>query len=186
MRHPFIICLFLLSFIACQNEPKNDTSLDKQSPNGMTEQQITRNDDGQAQIDLNNPDVQAAIREKMSKLKPNANNKSSEPILIKGVNLNPVVNQQMVLKGQQVYETKCARCHNMNDKKFNASGFAGITDRKSPAFVMNMVTGVPLNEFAPSNEIATLEKCWTREKANWLDIIEARDFVELLMSQKTQ
>jgi mono/diheme cytochrome c family protein len=92
----------------------------------------------------------------------------------------------MVLKGQQVYETKCARCHNMNDKTFNASGFAGITDRKSPAYVMNMVTGVPLNEFAPSNEISTLEKCWTREKANWLDIIEARDFVELLLSQKTQ
>ena len=186
MRHPFTLSLFLLLFVACQNEPKNNTFSDRQSPNGMTEQQITRNDDGQAQIDLNNPDVQAAIREKMSKLKPNANNKSSQPILIKGVNLNPVINQQMVLKGQQVYQTKCARCHNMNDKTFNASGFAGIIDQKSPAFVMNMVTGVPLNEFAPGNQIATLEKCWTRAKANWLDIIEARDFVELLLSQKIQ
>ncbi len=176
MKKIGILFVIALGIWACQNEPKEAQA---QDPREMEKAINSSLNEEPPQVDLNDPELQ----EKVRKLEPKAHNNSGEPILIKGVNLNETVNPQMVMKGQQVYQNKCASCHNLNDKAFKASGFGDFLQRREPAFFMNMVTGVKLEDFAPASDISTLKKCWTRQESNKLTIIEARDMVELLVSE---
>ena len=174
MKYTVLLLFLSMWLLACQSENKGST--EEPVPQQVEPANSTA---AKPQIDMNSPEIQ----QKMKDLKPNANNESDEPILVKGVNFNARINQQMVLKGKQVYDGKCASCHNLNDKAFNASGFGGILDRRQAAWVMNMISGVPLADFASGDDIRTLEKCWTRKKQNWLDIYESRDFIELLLNE---
>ncbi len=43
-------------------------------------------------------------------------------------------------QGKSIFETKCATCHNLTDAKKTGPGLKGITARRSPAWILNMIT----------------------------------------------
>lgn len=46
----------------------------------------------------------------------------------------------MAAKGKSVAETKCFSCHKTSDEKLVGPGWKGITERKTPYWIMNFIT----------------------------------------------
>lgn len=57
---------------------------------------------------------------------------------IKSVKLGPI-NEEMAAKGKEVFEAKCTACHKVTDEKYVGPGLAGITERRKPEWIMNMI-----------------------------------------------
>ncbi|MFN8276028.1 MAG: cytochrome c [Chitinophagales bacterium] len=42
--------------------------------------------------------------------------------------------------GKLIFETKCSACHKVTDQKVVGPGLKGVTDRRQPAWILNMMT----------------------------------------------
>jgi len=63
-------------------------------------------------------------------------NKGIGPISI--LELNAEIDQAMVTHGQEIYNKMCTACHRPN-KKFIGPAQAGVLDRRTPEWIMNMI-----------------------------------------------
>ena len=66
-----------------------------------------------------------------------------DPMIDKGV--GPIkaltlgdIDENLVAKGQEVYKVKCTACHKIS-KRFVGPGLKGITERRTPEWIMNMI-----------------------------------------------
>lgn len=48
------------------------------------------------------------------------------------------IDQEMATKGQVIFEAKCSACHK-TDKRFVGPAIAGVTERREPEWIMNMI-----------------------------------------------
>jgi len=67
---------------------------------------------------------------------PDLKNKGIGPI--SSVTLDAEVNSDLVKEGADIFKAKCSACHKP-DKKFIGPSPAGILERRSPEWVMNMI-----------------------------------------------
>ena len=58
----------------------------------------------------------------------------------KNVKLTNPLNQNMVTIGKAVYETKCFACHKLTSEKLVGPGWAAVTIRRTPEWIMNWIT----------------------------------------------
>ncbi len=68
------------------------------------------------------------------------------------VELTHPLDQKMVTAGKAVYDLKCASCHKLSDEKLVGPGWKGVTDRRTPEWIMNFVTNT--EEMLQKNEAA--------------------------------
>ncbi len=54
------------------------------------------------------------------------------------IELSETIDQAMADNGQAIFEAKCSACHKL-DKRFVGPAMAGITDRREPEWIMNMI-----------------------------------------------
>ncbi|WP_029036201.1 c-type cytochrome [Salinimicrobium xinjiangense] len=66
----------------------------------------------------------------------NMDNKGVGPIT--SLSIEPGINQEMASRGQELFKNLCSACHKM-DKKFVGPAVAGVTERRSPEWIMNMI-----------------------------------------------
>ncbi len=99
---------------------------------------------------------------------------------IKEVSLNDPLNPQMIEKGKAIYEMKCAACHKLSDQRVVGPGFAGVTERRKPEWIMNMITNteVMLAEDPAARKL--LEECLVQMPNQNLSVGDARDVLEFL------
>lgn len=97
---------------------------------------------------------------------------------IKSVTLNDPLKADMVAKGKAIYEMKCAACHKLSDQRVVGPGFAGVTERRKPEWIMNMITNVEVMLAEDPTAQALLEECLTRMPNQNLSIGDARDVLE--------
>ncbi|MBK0402410.1 cytochrome c [Adhaeribacter sp. BT258] len=45
----------------------------------------------------------------------------------------------LAAKGKSVFEGKCSACHQLSDQKIVGPGLAGVTERRKPEWIMNMI-----------------------------------------------
>lgn len=57
---------------------------------------------------------------------------------IKSVNLDAEIDKALAVKGETVFKNMCTACHKI-DKKFIGPAIVGITERRSPEWIMNMI-----------------------------------------------
>lgn len=57
---------------------------------------------------------------------------------IKNLTLAETIDQEMVVRGEAVFETNCSACHKV-DKRFIGPSPKGIMTRRSPEWIMNMI-----------------------------------------------
>lgn len=57
---------------------------------------------------------------------------------ISSVTISAGIDEQMALRGQQVFEAKCAACHQFEERYVGPS-VGGITERREPEWIMNMI-----------------------------------------------
>jgi len=48
------------------------------------------------------------------------------------------VDEAMAVEGKGIFKTKCSACHKMS-KRFVGPGLAGVTERRTPEWIMNMI-----------------------------------------------
>lgn len=57
---------------------------------------------------------------------------------VKEVTLAPTIDEAMAARGQEIFKQMCTACHK-TDKKFIGPALAGVTERRSPEWIMNMI-----------------------------------------------
>jgi len=50
------------------------------------------------------------------------------------------IDEKMAEEGKVIYESKCSACHKTTDQKVVGPGLKGITERRQPAWILNMIT----------------------------------------------
>jgi hypothetical protein len=56
------------------------------------------------------------------------------------VELTHPLDEKMIASGKTVYDLKCASCHKLSEEKLVGPGWKGVTDRRTPEWIMNFVT----------------------------------------------
>lgn len=97
---------------------------------------------------------------------------------IQSVALNDPLKPELVEKGKGIYELKCAACHKLTDMRVVGPGFKGVTQRRKPEWIMNMIlhTDAMLAEDPTARTL--LEECLTRMPNQNLSEEDARAVLE--------
>lgn len=99
---------------------------------------------------------------------------------IKNVKLNDPLNEEMVKGGEAIYQLKCAACHKLSAKRVVGPGFEGVTKKRTPEWIMNMITNVDVMLDEDPEARKLLEECLTRMPNQNVSVEEARDILEFL------
>lgn len=99
---------------------------------------------------------------------------------VKKVSLTDPMEEDMIKSGKAIYEMKCSSCHKLTGKRVVGPGWAGVTNRRSPEWVMNFVTNVEIMLAKDSAAQKMLEECLTRMPNQGLSVGDARDVLEFM------
>ena len=99
---------------------------------------------------------------------------------VKHVDLNSPLVASMVENGKSIYELKCAACHKLSDQRVVGPGWKGLSEKRKPEWIMNMILNVDvmLEEDAAAYEL--LKECLVRMPNQNLTTQEARDVLEFI------
>ena len=96
------------------------------------------------------------------------------------VELTHPLDESMAAKGKEIYEVKCASCHKLTDERLVGPGFAKVTDRRTPEWIMNFVTNTEeMIEKDPAAQ-KLLEECLVRMPNQNLSEQDARAVLEFM------
>jgi len=98
------------------------------------------------------------------------------------VKLNDPLDAGMVQRGQAIFDMKCSACHKLTDQRVVGPGWKGLTERRKPEWIMNMVTNVDvmLDKDPAAQEM--LKQCLVRMPNQNLSVGDARDVLEFAFS----
>lgn len=98
------------------------------------------------------------------------------------VQLNNPLNAVMVQSGQAIFDMKCASCHKTSEQRVVGPGFKGLTERRKPEWIMNMVTNPErmLDNDPTAKEL--LKECLVRMPNQNLSPEDARAVLEFAFS----
>jgi len=98
----------------------------------------------------------------------------------KSVELTHPLDEAMVAKGKEIAGVKCTSCHKLTEEKLVGPGWKGVTDRRTPEWIMNFVTNVDEMLNKDSEAQALLELCMVRMPNQNLKDEEARAILEFM------
>lgn len=86
----------------------------------------------------------------------------------------------MALRGEKLADLKCTSCHKLTDEKLVGPGWAGVTKRHKPEWIMNFITNTDVMIDKDPKAQAMLEICMVRMPNQSLSDADARDLLEFL------
>lgn len=98
----------------------------------------------------------------------------------KNVELTHPLDETMVAAGKNVYEVKCQSCHKLTDERLVGPGWKGVTDRRTPEWIMNFTTNTEemLNKDTAAQNM--LEVCLVRMPNQGVPEKDARALLEFM------
>ena len=98
------------------------------------------------------------------------------------VKLNHPLDKEMATKGQALYQVKCFACHKLTDEKLVGPGWKGVTDRRTPEWIMNFATNtqVMLDKDIVAEQL--MVTCVVRMPNQDLTDDQARQILEFMLS----
>jgi hypothetical protein len=96
------------------------------------------------------------------------------------VQLTHPLDEKMIAEGQNVYNLKCGSCHKLTEEKLVGPGWKGVTDRRTPEWIMNFVTNT--EEMLEKDTAAQklLEICLVKMPNQNLQEADARAILEFM------
>jgi hypothetical protein len=96
------------------------------------------------------------------------------------VDLGSGLDNAMADAGENIANVKCASCHKVTGEKLVGPGWKGVTDRRTPVWIMNFITNPdPMIDKDPAVQ-AQLEICLVRMPNQGLNDDEARKILEFM------
>lgn len=95
------------------------------------------------------------------------------------VELGPLDSKKAEL-GDQVFQVKCSSCHKLTDEKLVGPGWAGVTERRKPEWIMNFITNTDVMIDKDPEVQAQLELCLVRMPNQNLSDDDARNLLEFM------
>lgn len=99
---------------------------------------------------------------------------------VKNVSLYNPLEQDRIGRGKAIYEMKCQACHRLDDQRVVGPGWKDVTKRRTPEWIMNMVTNVDVMLDKDEEAQKLLELCLTRMPNQNVSIGDARDVLEFM------
>src|SRR5690554_441306 len=96
------------------------------------------------------------------------------------VDVGETLDQPMAAEGKLISDLKCASCHKYTDERLVGPGWAGVSEKHRPEWIMNFITNPdPMIDKDPELQ-AQLELCLVRMPNQNLDDEEARSILEFM------
>ena len=99
---------------------------------------------------------------------------------IKEVKLSTPLDQTLAGEGNKLYDLKCSSCHRLTKEKLVGPGWAGVTTRRKPEWIMNFATNPDEMLNKDPKAIAMLEECLVRMPNQNVTEKEARGLLEFM------
>lgn len=96
------------------------------------------------------------------------------------VDLGNGLDEAKATEGMKVYDVKCASCHKLSDEKLVGPGWKGVTNRRTPVWIMNFITNTDAMLDIDPEAQAQLEICLVRMPNQSLSDDEARNLLECM------
>ncbi|REJ84547.1 MAG: cytochrome c [Bacteroidetes bacterium] len=58
---------------------------------------------------------------------------------VKNLELSAELDQKLVAEGESIFESKCTACHKFSDERYVGPGLKGVTVKRKPEWIMNMI-----------------------------------------------
>lgn len=94
------------------------------------------------------------------------------------ITLSNPLNAEWVDAGKKIYELKCQSCHKLTEDKLVGPGWKNVTKRRTPVWIMNMITNVDMMLEKDPEAQKLLELCMVRMPNQNLSQEEARKVIE--------
>jgi cytochrome c5 len=101
---------------------------------------------------------------------------------VKAIELTNPLNKEWVSAGKVNYELKCLACHKLSNEKLVGPGWAGVTKRREPLWIMNMITNVDMMLEKDPEAQKMLEECLVRMPNQNISQEDARKLIEFMRS----
>lgn len=98
------------------------------------------------------------------------------------VQLSTPLNHEWTISGKGIYELKCQGCHKLTDERLVGPGWKGVTQRRQPHWIMNMITNVEMMLEKDPEAQKLLEQCLVRMPNQNISKVEAREILEFMRS----
>lgn len=99
---------------------------------------------------------------------------------LKSIELSNPLNKDWVAAGKADYELKCLACHKLTDEKLVGPGWAGVTKKRQPLWIMNMITNVDMMLESDPEAQKLLEECLVRMPNQNISEAQARQLLEFM------
>jgi hypothetical protein len=96
------------------------------------------------------------------------------------VTVTTPLNQDWVAAGKGIYDLKCQSCHKLTDERVVGPGWSGVTKRREPHWIMNMITNVDMMLETDPEAQKLLEQCLVRMPNQNLSTDESRHVLEFM------
>lgn len=96
------------------------------------------------------------------------------------ITLGSPLDQTMVTAGKATYELKCQSCHKLTDERLVGPGWKGVTTRREPQWIMNMITNVEMMLETDPEAQKLLEQCLVRMPNQNISKDDSRQLLEYM------
>ena len=129
-----------------------------------------------------NNDDSAASADNAGQDQASGNEVHGKEVKPSDVTLSTPLNQQWVTSGKGIYDVKCQGCHKLSDERVVGPGWKGVTQRREPHWIMNMITNVDMMLEKDPEAQKLLEQCLVRMPNQNLSFDDARQVLEFMRS----
>ncbi|MBK6976157.1 MAG: cytochrome c [Cytophagaceae bacterium] len=99
---------------------------------------------------------------------------------VKEIALSTPLDQAMVKEGQGIYDMKCGSCHKLTQERLVGPGWSGVTKKRKPEWIINMITNVDMMLESDPEAQKMLEECLIRMPNQNISEKEARGVLEFM------
>lgn len=99
---------------------------------------------------------------------------------IKNVEVKSPLDQAWVTAGNAIYDTKCMPCHKLTGDKLVGPGWSGVTKRRTPVWIMNMICNTDKMLSEDADALKQLEMCLVRMPNQNVAVEDARKVLEFM------
>ncbi|GGA94608.1 c-type cytochrome [Puia dinghuensis] len=96
------------------------------------------------------------------------------------IQLTHPLDEQMAARGHAIYQSKCFACHKLTNELLVGPGWAGVTDRRTPEWILNWITNTKVMLDKDLAAQADLAICLIRMPNQDLTDQQARDVLEFM------